>query len=157
NTIWEGTSNMMCMDVVRVIGREPGALEAALDEIRQAASVDSRISAWANEIERLARDRDLAANQARRLTEMLALGVQASVLGRHSSSAVASAFVESRLDKRSGRTFGALENAQNLDAIVARASLSETPASKRLGERGQLARSVDEVNHRAVEATGLIQ
>jgi len=157
NTIWEGTSNMMCMDVVRVIGREPGALDAALDEIRLGASADSKIGAWANEIERLARDRDLAANQARRLTEMLAIGVQASVLARHSSNAVASAFVESRLDKRSGRTFGALESAHNLDAIVARASLSDTPATRQLDQRGQLARSVDEVNHRAVEATGLIQ
>ncbi|HTY55378.1 MAG TPA: acyl-CoA dehydrogenase family protein [Candidatus Binataceae bacterium] len=158
NTIWEGTSNMMCMDVVRSVERMPGALDAILDEIRLGASADSRIGGWASEIERIARDPEIAAQQARRLTEMLALGVQASVIVRHSTSAVASAFIETRLDKRSGRTFGAIEGEHDLDAIVRRASLGAAPASKRLAleSRGQLAKSVDEVTQRAVEATGLI-
>src|SRR5208337_3446275 len=149
-----------CMDVVRAIGRVPGALDAIMDEIRLGASSDRRIGAWASEIETIARDPELAAQQARRLTEMLALGVQASVIARSSSSPVASAFLETRLEKRSGRTFGTLEGSHDLDAIVRRTLLSEAPVSKRLTTvegRGRLAKSLDEVTQRAVEASGLVQ
>ena len=159
NTIWEGTSNMMCTDVVRAIERVPGTLGAIMDEIRLGASADRRIGAWASEIETIVRDRELAAQHARRLTEMLALGVQASVIARYSSGQVASAFLETRLEKRSGRTFGTLESRHDLDAIVRRASLGEALASKRLAVegRGQLAKSLDEVTQRAAEASGLVQ
>ncbi|HXR24444.1 MAG TPA: hypothetical protein VN742_03705, partial [Candidatus Binataceae bacterium] len=143
----------------RAIERVPGTLDAIMDEIRLGASADRRIGAWASEIELIARDRELAAQHARRLTEMLALGVQASVIARYSSGQVASAFLETRLEKRSGRTFGTLESRHDLEAIVRRASLGEAPASKRLTVegRGQLAKSLDEVTQRAVEATGLVQ
>jgi putative acyl-CoA dehydrogenase len=159
NTIWEGTSNMMCMDVVRAIHRVPGALDAIMDEIRLGASHDRRIGVWAGEIERIARDRELAAQHARRLTEMLALGVQASLIARYSSGQVASAFLDTRLEKRSGRTFGTLENTVDLDAIIRRAALSEAFSTSRetVEGQGQLATSLDEVAHRALEASGLIQ
>jgi putative acyl-CoA dehydrogenase len=159
NTIWEGTSNMMCMDVVRAIHRVPGALDAIMDEIRLGAGLDRRIGVWAGEIERIARDRELAAQHARRLTEMLALGVQASLIARYSSGQVASAFLDTRLEKRSGRTFGTLENTVDLDAIIRRAALSEAFSTSRetVEGQGQLATSLDEVAHRALEASGLVQ
>ena len=159
NTIWEGTSNMMCMDVVRAIERVPGALEAIIDEIRLGAGVDRRIEAWAGEIERIARDRELAAQHARRLTEMLAIGVQASLIAQYSSSQMASAFLDTRLERKSGRTFGTLESRFDPDAIIRRASLSEAPTSRHVAAdaHGQLASSLDEVTHRALEASGLVR
>lgn len=38
NAIWEGTSNMMVMDVGRVFTREPKAIEPVIDEVRSVAS-----------------------------------------------------------------------------------------------------------------------
>jgi putative acyl-CoA dehydrogenase len=162
NTIWEGTSNMMAMDVLRAFQRTPGTLDAVLDEVRRGAHADARIAKWANDIQKLAGDRQLAEQQPRRLTEMIALGIQASVMARCSPTAVVAAFLDSRLDKGSRRTFGTLDSAHDLDAIVKRSSLaSEQPSHAALTDsasqlpavpmNGQLAKSLEEVTRRAVE------
>jgi len=67
--------------------------------------------------------------------------------------------METRLEKKSGRTFGTLEGGFGLDAIIRRASLGQVTASGRrtVQGRGQLARSLYEVTQRAVEAGGLVQ
>ena len=162
NTLWEGTSNMMCMDVLRALHRVPGTLDAVLDEIRRGAHADLRIANWAEEIAKLAGDRQLAEQQARRLTEMIALGIQASVMARCSPTAVIAAFLDSRLDKGSRRTFGTLDSTHDLDAIVKRSSLaSEQPSHPALTDsatqqpavavHGQLAKTLEEVTRRAIE------
>ncbi len=162
NSIWEGTSNMMGMDVVRALRRVPGTLDAVLDEIRRGAHADKRIAAWAQELEKLARDPQLAERQARLVTEMIALGIQASVMARSSPAAVAAAFIDSRLDRGSRRTFGTLDSSHDLDAIVKRSSLASGQASRpALAEAaadqvpalvpGNLARSLEEVTRRAID------
>lgn len=162
NTIWEGTSNMMGMDVLRAFDREPATLDAVLLEIRRGASADARIAKWADEIEHLARDKALAAQQPRQLTEMIALGIQASVMARGSPSAVVGAFLDSRLGSGSRRTFGTLAAKHDLDAIVRRSSLAtehrsqpsleSSPAGQfMIAPRGELARSLEEVTRRAIE------
>jgi putative acyl-CoA dehydrogenase len=165
NTIWEGTSNMMGMDVLRALNRVPGTLEAVLDEIRRGAPADQRIGACAAEIETLARDPQLAERQARELTEMTALGVQASAMARCSPAPVLGAFLDSRLDRGSRRTFGTLDSSHDLDALVKRSSLaSEPPGRPALADAtaghapvavaGDLARSLEEVTRRAIEQVG---
>ncbi|MBI2312363.1 MAG: acyl-CoA dehydrogenase family protein [Betaproteobacteria bacterium] len=164
NTIWEGTSNMMCMDVLRAFDRMPGTLDAVLDEIRRGASADTRIGKWADEVEKLARDTALAAQHARQLTKMIALGIQASIMARSSPGSVAAAFLESRLEGGSRRTFGTLASRHDLDAIVGRSSLTaehrshpplEFTATQQfaIAPRGELAKSLDEVTRRAIEET----
>jgi putative acyl-CoA dehydrogenase len=166
NTIWEGTSNMMSMDVLRAFEREPMALDAVLQEIRRGASADARIARWADEVEELARDKALAAQQPRQLTEMIALGVQASIMAQSSPDAVVAAFLDSRLDRGSRRTFGTLASKHDLDAIVRRSSLSNghrslaslaspSPEQFMIAPRGELARSLENVTRHAIEsATG---
>jgi putative acyl-CoA dehydrogenase len=64
---------------------------------------------------------DAASRQARRLVAELALSLQASLLIRHAPSAVADAFVESRLGPDRAHLYGELPAAADLEAIVARA------------------------------------
>ena len=45
NAIWEGSGNVICLDVLRAIAREPDALPALLAEIRLARGGDRRLDA----------------------------------------------------------------------------------------------------------------
>jgi putative acyl-CoA dehydrogenase len=121
NGIWEGSANVICLDVLRALSRAPAALEALRGEV--AAADDTRLSArYARAQEALA---DPAAeSQARAILESLALCVQGSLMKRYSDAASAEAFCASRLEGAS-RAFGTLEaDAARLKAIAARARLA---------------------------------
>ena len=104
NAIWEGTSNMMVLDVERVLAREPKAVEPLLDEIRAAAGADARLSAAATGLEAAVQRHDTG----RRLVTDLALAAQAALLVQHAPPAVADAFCASRLGGDWAPTFGTL-------------------------------------------------
>ena len=107
NSIWEGSGNVICLDILRAITKDPASLEAVLAEIRQARGSDRRFDAFVGALEtELAGSRDEV--HGRRLAEHLALALQASLLIRNSDSQIADAFCGSRLNGESGRTFGTL-------------------------------------------------
>jgi putative acyl-CoA dehydrogenase len=112
-SIWEGSGNVVCLDVLRAAQREPEAVEALLDEIRLAG--DSRATALAEEA--LA---ELDESTARLAVERLALALQASLLVRHAPAAVADAFCASRLAGAGGLGYGTLPPGSELEAIVGR-------------------------------------
>jgi putative acyl-CoA dehydrogenase len=117
NSIWEGSGNVICLDVLRALSREPetaDALFAELDAARGAyAALDKAIDR--------AKDRlGTIEPHARRLVEELALTLQAALLARHAPSAVADAFVATRLDD-TWRTYGAFDEEIGTSAIIARA------------------------------------
>jgi putative acyl-CoA dehydrogenase len=120
NSIWEGSGNVICLDVLRAIKREPEALASFFDEIRLARGGDSRFDALAQRLEGNLRD---AATEieSRRLTEQMALALQASLLIRHSVPEVADAFCATRLADEGGRTFGTLPRQVDFKAILQRA------------------------------------
>ncbi|MDB5457508.1 MAG: alkylation response protein [Caulobacter sp.] len=119
NAIWEGSGNVIALDVLRTLRKEPAAVEAYLAEIGAARGVDGRFDAAATRLaDRLAGAPGEA--EARRLTEDMALLLQGALLVRHAPPAVADAFVASRLAGDGGRGFGTLSAAADLDAIVRR-------------------------------------
>ena len=119
NAIWEGSGNVMCLDVLRAMVREPEALPAFREELRLARGGDARLDAAVASLEaELSRPED-AERRARRLVERMALVLQASLLVRHAPSTVADAFVASRLEGAS-LTFGALPDGLDLAAILER-------------------------------------
>jgi putative acyl-CoA dehydrogenase len=127
NSIWEGSGNVQCLDVLRALEKTPGALAALLAEVAAAKGADRRLDAFAADLERdfgkLEGKRERAAElegQARLLVERLALALQGSLLVRHSPGAVADAFCASRLAGDGGRAFGTLPAGADLAAILAR-------------------------------------
>jgi len=98
NSIWEGSGNVICLDVRRTMAKEPGCLEAVMAEIRD---VDPRLNRFIDQI-------DLRAPEeyARRMTSQLALALQASLLIRFAPSAVADGFCQSRLMTDHTMVFG---------------------------------------------------
>ncbi|MCT2585382.1 acyl-CoA dehydrogenase family protein [Actinophytocola gossypii] len=120
-SIWEGSGNVVALDVLRALG-SVGA-DAFLAEVDRAAGADRRLD---EAVARLRKDlhglSDPAAAQAgaRRLVERMALVLQGSLLVRHAPAAVADAFCASRLDGDWGVAFGTLPSGVDTAAIVER-------------------------------------
>ena len=120
NSIWEGSGNVMCLDVLRALGKAPEAARAALEaELAPAARRDARFAAF---VEQLGVDmRSTGEEGARRLAERLVIAVQGALLIQHAPAFVAEAFVASRIAQDVGGAFGRLPQGLDLDAILARA------------------------------------
>jgi len=119
NAIWEGSGNVIALDILRTLGREPLAREAFAAEVMAARGAHPLLDAAMEDV--AARLKSLPAEaDARRIAERMALVLQASLLVRHSPAAVSDAFVATRLGADGGRSFGVLPRAADVDAIVAR-------------------------------------
>jgi putative acyl-CoA dehydrogenase len=119
NAIWEGSGNVICLDVLRAMVREPEALPALLDEIRLARGADARLDAAVGRRETELADPAQAETRARVLVARLAVALQASLLLRVAPAALADAFCASRLAD-SGQLFGTLPAGVDFDAILER-------------------------------------
>jgi putative acyl-CoA dehydrogenase len=112
-SIWEGSGNVVCLDVLRALEREPESAEALLTEIGLAG--DERLTAFANAALAGAEE-----SGARLLVERLALALQASLLVRHAPAEVAEAFCASRLGQDGGLAYGTLPPGSGLGSIIER-------------------------------------
>jgi putative acyl-CoA dehydrogenase len=117
NSIWEGSGNVMCLDVLRAVARTPGAAEVLRAELDTG---DKRLSSFAEGLQKkLQASERNDESQARALTRELVLALQAALLIKHAPAPVADAFCASRLDGDSA-AFGLLPRGLDLRAIVER-------------------------------------
>jgi putative acyl-CoA dehydrogenase len=119
NSIWEGSGNVICLDVLRALQKEPQTRDALLAELRLARGADRRLDAALDDAEAQLAKPDEAA--ARRLVESLALALEGSLLARHAPAAVSDAFCATRLSGDHGYAFGTLPAGLDLASILARA------------------------------------
>jgi putative acyl-CoA dehydrogenase len=125
NGIWEGSGNVIALDVLRAASRSPQSVPVFLNEVRLAKGGDRHLDRL---LERL--EAELAAPQehearARRIAERMAIALQASLVIRHSPSAVADAFCATRLGGDGGAAYGSLPAGLDQRAIVERARISD--------------------------------
>jgi putative acyl-CoA dehydrogenase len=121
-SIWEGSGNVMALDVIRAIGREPAAMSALLDELGSSCRQDPTLRQHAETLTALLRADALTLERsARRVAQTLILLVQAKLLLEHAPGAVSDGFVASRFDAQWGRVFGTLAPDLSHAAIVDRA------------------------------------
>ncbi len=121
NSIWEGSGNVIALDVVRALTREPEAVAAFLDEVRLGGGVDHRLDATIKQLTDELQDRSDLQIRARRLTELMAVALQGSLLVRFAPAYVADAFCASRCHGDWGHVFGTLPSTVDTAAIVERA------------------------------------
>jgi putative acyl-CoA dehydrogenase len=119
-SIWEGSGNVMALDVLRALARTPTALDAFLAEVDEAAGADHRLDAFVSATRNELTDAEALESRARRVVERLALCLQGSLLVRHAPPAVADAFCAARLDGDAGLNYGTLPAGADAKAIVAR-------------------------------------
>ena len=129
NSIWEGSGNVMCLDLLRAFGKTPAAREALAAELELAGVGEGAGKVTGqDDYQRYTRAllADLGQPQAdefgaRLLAERVVLAVQAGLLLRHAPSYVSSAFVASRLAREPGGAFGRLPAGVDCEAILGRA------------------------------------
>ena len=124
NSIWEGSGNVMCLDVLRAIAREPEAAQALFADLADAAAGEPRLRAPLHSLRGLlAQPPEQLEALARVFVQRLVLVAQAALLRRHAPATVADAFIATRLgDADAGRVVGAIDTrAVAVDALLARA------------------------------------
>jgi len=119
-SIWEGSGNVISLDVLRALVREPRSLEVFLHEVRQAQGADARLDARVRDLESQFSDPATLESRARRVVESMALCLQGSLLVRHAPAAVADAFCAARLAGEGGLEYGTLPAGTDFEAIIAR-------------------------------------
>ncbi len=121
NSIWEGSGNVICLDVLRAMAREPESVLALVAELEESRGANSALDRAIDDVkDRLTPAR---ANEmtARRVVESMALALQGAVLVRNAPSAVSDAFCATRLSDRPGVAYGAVDAKIDAEAILKRA------------------------------------
>lgn len=108
NSIWEGSGNVMCLDVLRAIERDPQGFELLLQSLGQAASGHVGLQSLMQNLRQALRDPSALEMQARRFAQDLVLLCQGSLMLQRAPSDMAEAFIISRVDPAHGRVMGTL-------------------------------------------------
>ena len=119
-SIWEGSGNVLCLDVLRAMASNPHILDAFLTEIEEAAGADRRLDAYTLQLRTELENGQVLEPRARRIVERMALALQASLLVRHAPAAVADAFCAARLTSDAGHEYGTLPPTIDTASIIAR-------------------------------------
>jgi putative acyl-CoA dehydrogenase len=120
-SIWEGSGNVQCLDVLRAMVKSPASLEAFFAELAEAAGAEPRLDGYVESLRReVPGDVETIQLRARRVVERMALALQASLLIRHGDPAVADAFCATRLSGDWGQAFGTLPAGTDFARIIER-------------------------------------
>jgi putative acyl-CoA dehydrogenase len=119
NAIWEGSGNVIALDALRTLSREPAALDCYAAEVALAKGGNTWLDHAALELIALAR-LPVDESQARSLCERMALVLQGSLLVRHAPQAVADAFCARHFEAGAALTYGTLASAVDAAAIIRR-------------------------------------
>ena len=124
NAIWEGSGNVIALDILRTLGREPAAIDAFAAELALARGGDERLDRACDGLLHTLRQGLPPEAGARLLAERMALVLQGALLVRHAPPAVADLFVSTRIAGEGGRSFGAVGQDADVSAIVQRQTFS---------------------------------
>jgi putative acyl-CoA dehydrogenase len=122
-SIWEGSGNVSALDTLRALAREPEALAAFTAELELAAGLDARYDDALVMLHKELTDTAELEFRARRVSERMALLLQAALLLRHAPALVAEAFVRSRLAGDWGAAYGTLPAGVDTATILERAEI----------------------------------
>jgi len=120
-SIWEGSGNVQCLDVLRGMVKSPAAVEAFFAEVTEVAGAEPRLDAYVSSLrEEIPGDVETIQTRARSVVERMAIALQASLLVRHGDQAVADAFCASRLSGEWGHAYGTLPAGTDFSSIIER-------------------------------------
>ena len=120
NAIWEGSGNVMALDVLRVLQREPELAEIVLDELGHSIAGDGRLEAVFEGLQSLLHEPRELARKARALVEQLALVAAGTLLRAHAPGEIAEAFIATRLAGPHRATYGQGLGAMNTRSVLER-------------------------------------
>ena len=125
NSIWEGSGNVMCLDVLRAFGREPQAAQALLAELAPVALREPLLKALLQSLTAMVTTAPEALEALGRIfVQQMVLLAQGCLLRQHAPACVADAFIATRLGAagQGGRVAGAIDlRGLDVPAILERA------------------------------------
>ena len=121
NAIWEGSGNVMALDLLRVLQREPESVEIVMDDLAAAVGGDAHLKAHLARVQGLLHEPRLLDKRGRELAEALAILAAGTILRAHAPTAVADAFIGTRLSGPGRQTYGQGLDWADTRAIVERA------------------------------------
>lgn len=127
NAIWEGSGNVIALDVLRAAATQPESVDALAEEVMRGVGSDARLDRAIGAALSHLRNRDRSESRARLLAESLAIAWQGSLLARFGIPDTFEAFVRTRIARDGGYLYGTLPHDADLRAIV-------EPAIPRLGD-----------------------
>jgi putative acyl-CoA dehydrogenase len=139
NSIWEGSGNVMCLDVLRAIQREPQSLEALRSELESAKGADPRYDRLLEQLKKELTSTEEIEARARQIVEWLAIALEAAVLLRAGVTAVTDAFLATRVARTGGQIYGTMPIGTSCRELIDRAR--PTPGFGLTHEQGLRPRS----------------
>ena len=120
NSIWEGSGNVVCLDILRAIGRDTRSAQELVTELENSRGANGLLDRAIDNVKAmLAGPHDEAF--ARRLAETMALALQGAILVRNAPSFVSDGFCATRLCDHPGLSCGAMDAKIDVDALISRA------------------------------------
>jgi len=120
-SIWEGSGNVQCLDVLRAMVKNPASVEAFFAEVMEGAGAEAKLDSYVSALrDEIPGDVETIQERARRIVEKMAIALQASLLIRYGDQAVADAFCASRLSGDWGYAFGTLPAGTDFSSIITR-------------------------------------
>lgn len=120
NAIWEGSGNIQALDVLRAIAKTPAVLTNWLDEIEQSKGADTQLNRAIDKLKKQLADMDQVEYRSRHLVDQLALTMQGHLLVQGGNSAVAEAFIASRLGAEGAHNTGCLPIGLDVKTLIER-------------------------------------
>jgi putative acyl-CoA dehydrogenase len=120
NSIWEGSGNVVCLDILRAIRRDPGSVQELVAELEKSRSANRLLDRTIDDVKSMLAGENEEA-LARRLAERMALALQGAILIQNAPGFVSDAFCATRLCDHPGLSCGALDAKIDVDAVLARA------------------------------------
>ncbi len=120
-SIWEGSGNVQCLDVLRAMVKSPSSVDAFFAEVIEGAGAEPKLDAYVAALkDEIPGDLETIEARARRIVERMAIALQASLLVRYGDAAVADAFCASRLSGDWGNAYGTLPASSDFKRIIER-------------------------------------
>jgi len=124
NSIWEGSGNVICLDILRAMKRSPESLQAYLSFMHETRGANKHLDAALDRLEKGLLAKSMSAETleryARTIASQLALCLQAGLMVRRSPQSISDAFCSSRLGPNRGAIFGDLPLEIDADTLVKR-------------------------------------
>lgn len=110
NTIWEGSGNVMCLDVLRAIGRDPESIEVLFKDLAATANTDATLQTELQDLfKSFHQSPEDLQFMGRSLVSRLTVLAQAVLLKRYAPDYVANGFIQSRYSAKHGQVVGMLD------------------------------------------------
>jgi putative acyl-CoA dehydrogenase len=110
NSIWEGSGNVMCLDVLRALTHDAESTGLLLEDLAEGCRGDGRLTTlWRDLASVLTQPAQDLEARSRHLVQQLVLLTQGVLLRRQAPAAVAESFIASRLAADTGRVMGGLD------------------------------------------------